>query len=557
MQRLARAFRLTAIIGSVVGAAAGFAPWSGAWPQLSLMAVVRGAMIGWAAGLVLSLPAAWLWRTGSGRERRMGKRWVRLLGWAASLLAVAPAALWVAVALPGGAGRKALFGGRRAEDRRPNLILISIDALRRDHLGAYGSHAGLTPNLDAFAREATRYDAAYVSSPWTLTSFASMFTSLPPSALGLKTSAMESEQWYFRSAVWPQEPPMLAERLQRGGYATAAEITNPFLQAGRGCSQGFESFRNENVAARFGAGCARADVVTRSTLAWRRLNRRAPFFLWVHYLDPHTPYDAPTTPASLRAQYPREWGTRREDWYDNMQRAEEGTKARYQEFCRRMYAEEVRYADAWLGKLLSRMRADGLYDDSVIVITADHGEELFDHGGFEHGHTMYSELLSVPLLVKWPRGTEADRVVGQTVGLTDLTPTFLELGQVRDRAGVKGRPLPRWNGGPSEEVYAEGLLVGEEQTALVTDSYKVIYHPFADSQAKAWEVYDLRQDPKEQTNLAATNAAAGLRARLKRLSDEAATVAAAWEKAEAAKGPRYRLSEEDVRKLKALGYMGR
>ncbi len=127
---------------------------------------------------------------------------------------------------------------------------------------------------------------------------------------------------------------------------------------------------------------------------------------------------------------------------------------------------------------------------------------------------MYSELLSVPLLVKWPRGTEADRVVGQTVGLTDLTPTFLELGQVRDRAGVKGRPLPRWNGGPSEEVYAEGLLVGEEQTALVTDSYKVIYHPFADSQAKAWEVYDLRQDPKEQTNLAATNAAAGLRARL-------------------------------------------
>ena len=552
MQRLVRAYKLTAISGLLVGAGVGFAHWSGAWPELSLMGVVRGAMKGWVAGVVVWLPVAWLWRRGSGRERR--KVWVRLMGYGASLLAVAPAVLWVAAAPAGGSGRKALVGGRRAGDQRPNLILISIDALRRDHVGVYSREASLTPNLDAFAREATRYDAAYVNSPWTLTSFASMFTSLPPSELGLKTSAIESEQWYFQSAVWPQEPPMLAERLQRAGYTTAAEITNPFLQAGRGCSQGFESFRNENVAARFGADCARADVVTESTLAWLRLNRRAPFFLWVHYLDPHTPYSAPTTPADLRAQYPSGWGTRREDWYENMQHAKGPTKAKYQEFCRRMYAEEVRYADAWLGKLLSQMRADDLYEDSVIVITADHGEELFDHGGFEHGHSEYSELLSVPLLVRWPRGTEADRVVGQTVGLTDLTPTFLELGQVRDQTGVKGRPLPRRNDGPGEEVYAEGLLSGEEKTALVTDRYKMIYRPFADSQAEAWEVYDLGQDPGEHTNLAATDAAGELRARLKQLSDQALVLARKWENAEAAKGPRHKLSEEEKRRLKALGY---
>jgi len=384
-----------------------------------------------------------------------------------------------------------------------------------------------------------------------------MFTSLPPSELGLKTSAIESEQWYFQSAVWPQEPPMLAERLQRAGYTTAAEITNPFLQAGRGCSQGFESFRNENVAARFGADCARADVVTESTLAWLRLNRRAPFFLWVHYLDPHSRYDAPTTPLEWRKQYPAEWVAKRMYWVTELKPTDKATQRRYEEFCRGMYAEEVRYTDAWLGKLLAGLRSSGEYEDSLIVITADHGEELFDHGEMEHGHTMYSELLSVPLLVKWPRGTEADRVVGQAVGLADLTPTFLEFGQVRDQTGVKGRSLPRRNGGPGEEVYAEGLIAGgEEKTALVTDRYKVIYRPFADSQAEAWEVYDLGQDPGEHTNLAATNAAEEMRARLKQLSDQALVFARKWENAEAAKGPRHKLSEQEKRGLKALGYMG-
>jgi arylsulfatase A-like enzyme len=556
MHRLERAFRLTAIAGLLVGAAAGFAQWSDAWPELSLMAVARGAMIGWAAGVVLSLPLAWLWRTGSGRERPTAKRWVRLLGFAASLLALAPAALWVAAAPPGGSGRKALLGGRRAGDRRPNLILISIDALRRDHVSVYGTQTGLTPNLDAFAKEATRYNAAYATCPWTLPSFASAFTSWAPCELGLKTSAIESQQWLEQFAVWPREPPMLAERLQKAGYATAAEITNPFLHAGRGTSQGFESFRNENVAARIKAGCAGADVVTKSTLAWLRLNRRAPFFLWVHYIDPHSPYEAPTTPPEWRKQYPPQWATKREYWQATIELEDKATQRRYQEFCRSMYAEEVRYADAWLGKLLSRMRADGLYENSVIVITADHGEELFDHGGFEHGHCMYSEVLSVPLLVKWPQDTQADAHITRTVCLTDLTPTFLELAGVRDRQGVRGHPLPRRNGGPGEEVYAEAVLYGEEQTALITDRYQVIYHPFADSEAEAWEVYDLRQDPRQQTNLAATNAAAELRARLKQLSDQAQVLARKWEKAEAAKRQGYTPTEEDKRMLRALGYLG-
>ena len=109
-----------------------------------------------------------------------------------------------------------------------------------------------------------------------------------------------------------------------------------------------------------------------------------------------------------------------------MQKGDPETRARYQEFCRKMYAEEVRYVDRWFGDLLAQIRDADWYESSLVVVTSDHGEELFDHGGFEHGHSMHEELLRVPLLVKWPTAAEADEQVSQTVGLVDLAPTFLE-----------------------------------------------------------------------------------------------------------------------------------
>jgi arylsulfatase A-like enzyme len=170
---------------------------------------------------------------------------------------------------------------------------------------------------------------------------------------------------------------------------------------------------------------------------------------------------------------------------------------------------------------------------------------------------MYSEVLSVPLLVKWPQGTRADAHIRHTVCLTDLTATFLELAGVRDRQGVRGRPLPRQDSRPGDQVYAEGLLYGKEQTALVTDQFKVVYHPFADSQEEQFEVYDLQRDPAERHNLAATDATAQLRAQLKERSDHAHTLALEWQRKLAAGSSRFRLSEDAKRSLRSLGYMGK
>jgi len=557
MRGLARAFGITSTAGFLIGALLSCGRWSPVYPHLSLAAAVRAGMIGWVVGTALApLASRRRWRVAAG-ELPPPRGWVRAAAGAGILVALLPAVLWVAAASPGGPVRRALFGGERPGDKRPNLIFITIDALRRDHLGCYGSRAGLTPNLDGFAEQATRYEAAYANSPWTLTSFAGMFTSLAPSECGLKTPAAENQAWYERSAVWPDDIRLLPERLHQAGYATAAVITNPFLQAGRGCSRGFETFRNENVEAKFAKGAARANVVTRNSVGWLRLNRRQPFFLWVHYLDPHSPYDAPTTPPEIRAEYPPQWDTTRNYWAEAVQRQDAQTRRRYQEFCRRMYAEEVRYADQWLGKLLSAIKASGLYEDSLIVITADHGEELFDHGGIDHGHTMYSEVLSVPLLVKWPQGTRADARIRQTVCLTNLTPTFLELAGVRDRQGVRGRPLPRQDGGPGDQVYAEGLLYGKEQTAFVTDQFKVVYHPFADAHEEQFEVYDLQRDPAERHNLAATDATAPLRQQLAKRSHQAHALAQQWQQKLAAGSSRFRLSEDAKRSLRSLGYMGK
>jgi arylsulfatase len=532
---------------------------------------VRGAALGWLAGVVVAAPVGWVWgkaRKGRG-ERREGSRWRRAARAGFTMLAVGPVVLWLTMAVPGGALRRAMGAGRGAGDARPNLILITIDALRADHLGAYGSTRGLTPNLDAFAGEATRYEAAYVSSPWTLTSLGAVFTSLAPSQCVL--DAPKSATAPERVVVYEMrgDVPLLSEDLEREGYATAAELTNHLLSKERGWDRGFECFRNESAeekaSPKSASDPASAERVTEHTWEWLRLNRGEPFFLWVHYLDPHVPYDSPDTPAELRAQYPRAWVASRRTWMEVMRYQKEPARSGYMEFCRRMYAEEVKHADRWVGELLKRIKGAGLYDRSLIVITADHGEELFDRigkgeesldrgdGGMEHGHTMHELVLRVPLLVRWPKSTEAEKRITQTVGLADLHDTLLEYAGVQ-ATGTKGsRGLPRRDGEGGREVFSEWIYYGKEQTAFTTDDYKVIYHPDAKGSGSRFEVYDRRRDRREQNNLAGTPAAGELRRRLQEVTLEMLGT----RRLAAERGGRRlpAISEKAKRDLKSLGYM--
>ena len=550
------ALRIAGIAGALAGAGVGLLRWSWAWPGLSLTAAAASCALGWLVGVAVSPALAWGLsrrpkRSRTGPAAKLGRAGSTAL----TVLAMAPGVLWLTMALPNGFMRDAMAAGRRPGDTRPNLILITIDALRPDYVGDYGNRDGLTPNIDSFSEEATRYEAAYVASPWTLTSFAAVLTSLAPSECGLKLAAPRMHDWYLYSAKLPESVPLLHEQLQSEGYTTAAELTNCFLTAERGWRRGFDYFRNED-GPELGTILTRAGTVTGNALAWLRLNRREPFFLWAHYLDPHVPYNAPGTPAELRARYPRQWLTRREYWYESMRRQDEGTKARYQEFCRRMYAEEVRYADRWVGKLLDGIKDAGLWEDSLIVITADHGEELFEHEGFEHGHTMHEELLRVPLLVKWPEGLDADKRITQTVALADLPATFFEVARSRPPAWLKGGPLPRRDGLPGEAVYSEGILHGVEQTALTTDEYKVIHHPATRLAEERLEVYARGGDREEKTDLAGSDVALDLRGRLVMRTRAAEEAAKKWEVSHEQEFRGIDLSRATREKLRTLGYIG-
>jgi len=544
------AFKVTALLGLLAGAAFGALQRSPYWPELSRMALCRGALLGWLAGTALAVPLSLLARRSVASGPRPSSGWRRAPRAVLLVVTLAPVGLWIAAAFPKSAPHQALATGRAEKDTRPNLILISIDALRADSLGAYGNRDGLTPALDAFAREATQYDSAWVYSPWTLTSLGSLFTQLPPSWCGLKQLPDSDEPWYAVYAALPEDRPLLSERLHGAGYATGAVLVNVFLREERGWNRGFDSYWNVKHGPQ---ETTHAEELTRIAQDWMALNRREPFFLWAHYFDTHD-YDAPTTPREVRAKYPG-WEMRsRKVWDVRMKHEDPRTKARYQTFCRTMYTEEVKYVDRWVGELLAGLKSSGLWDRSLIVITADHGEELFDHGDFEHGHSMHCEVLRVPLLVKWPKGVTADRRIRQTVGLPSLGATFLQSAGLPAGVGREARPLPRQAGLKGDEVYSEATLYGEEQTALTTDDWRVIYRPFSKSQSARFEVYDRRKDPLEKTNLAPADAAKELQERLRRLSNEAQREVAARAKRE--QGTERRVLTKDAeRQLKSLGYM--
>jgi len=543
-----------AVAGTLAGLAYGRSQASDLWPDLSRLNTIWWVALGWLAGLALAVLVLLLFRS-RGRPAQQPTGFVRAARVLAITLALSPGALWVTALFPGGSLREAGPIGVLLGDRRPNIILISIDALRADHVGVYGSAAGLTPHLDEFAREATRYEAAYAASPWTLPSLGALFAMRSPSESVVMFTEGEDGQRYFERAAVFADVPLLSEGLRSAGYRTGAELTNPFLAGTKGWERGIDFFRNEDgsdLEVLLTAGGAPAETVTENALAWLRLNRREPLFLWVHYLDPHAPYESPETPKELRREYPAQWETGRTYWYETMVNASPEEQARFQEYCRRMYAEEVRYADRWVGEVLAELKRRETYDTSLVVIFSDHGEELFEHGAFEHGHSMHEEVLRVPLLVKWPKGFGADKTVGQTVALGSLAATALEAAGCPPMEGRRVEPLPRQDGGLGTQVFSEGILHGSEQTALTTDDYKVIYRPGTDEGRGAFEVYDRRSDRGERRDLAGTGAAADLRARLKAHTEEAH---AARAKRVAAGEPRTEMSEDERRRLKSLGYL--
>jgi arylsulfatase A-like enzyme len=427
------------------------------------------------------------------------------------------------------------------------VVLVVVDTLRADALGAYGYRRQTSTLLDQWAARGAVFDRAFSTAPWTLPSVGSLLTGRYPSSHGSgRSRALAPSGRHKRVFVGlDPEQPRLASILSGEGYATAAFVTNTFLRPGFGFATGFDTYdhtRNRFVVERT------ADVMVERALEWIDAQPpAAPWFLLLHLLDPHQPYDPPAPDAGrftsdyrgpITAPIGPESGLVRK-----VKRGSIELDAADRAFVRGVYDEEVAFVAAQLARLLDGLAQRGAIERGLVVLTADHGEEFFDHDSLEHGHTLYQELLRVPLVV-WGGGVRAARHP-QPVSLVDVLPTVLDALRIAPPPaldGVSMWPLLTGGGEPSaRRLLAENSLYGDQRRAIVEWPYKLIVN----LEQPGLELYDLERDPAEREDLAAARPevaerlAGALAERAPQATDRAPV----------------ELDEETERELRALGYV--
>ena len=385
-----------------------------------------------------------------------------------------------------------------------NIVMIGVDTLCPDHLGCYGYNSNTSPEIDEFAERGVLFENVISPSPWTLSSFASIFTSLYPTQHG--ASALNSQ---LRT-----DHPTLAMMLLKRGYSTAAIINAPFLRPEYKLDRGFEYY---DYAPPFAD--RRADGTTAAALKWIDDHIDEHFFLFVHYFDPHLPYAPPQPfdtmfypdyagdlPSSFDITlFPRARATN----FETMK----SLGAEDWDYIRALYDGEIAFTDRAVGELLRGLDDRNLNENTLVIFLSDHGEEFFEHGGFEHGHTLYNELIKVPLIVSLPGEVPENARISDHVRLVDIAPTVLDFAGIDPAVHMEGvslRPLlggdgPMVSSGggslPNGIGYSESMLYGPERKCLLAYPWKYIY----DMASGGGLLYNLETDPGEFKNLADTN----------------------------------------------------
>ena len=427
----------------------------------------------------------------------------------------------------------------------PNLVIVTIDTLRCDHCSCYGYPRQTTPELKRVAAAGVRFETAYAPMPTTGPSHASLFTSLYPLVHGVRKNGY----------VLHPSVSTLAERLRSRGYRTAAVVSSFPLDSKFGYDQGFELYNDDfsgsepsfNSTSWEGMDLTgrnfdrRADATTDRAVAWLETHAgKGPFFLWVHYFDPHWPYDPPKTHRNLFPPDP--------------------SLNHRRDFDTRPYDGEVHFADHEMGRLLKRLDALVPPGSTLLVVTADHGEGLMEHYDYKgHGLFLYEEAVRIPLVMRWTGRIPPGRVLEGPVENIDIMPTVLGLlGVPADDPPMLGRDLASWVLGQSpppgpRTVFLERRIYEKEKVRLFRvkgDKFAVREGKWKYIEAKqegAKELYDLEKDPHERKNLASTHPR-----EMKALQRRLEEIEAALRKTSLRGGQR--VSEEDAKRLEALGY---
>jgi len=365
----------------------------------------------------------------------------------------------------------------------PNLILLSIDTLRPDHLGCYGYERSTSPNIDRLAKQGILFERVISSASWTLPAHASMLTGLDPS----RHNVVRNSQ----TEPLAERLDTVAELLWDNGYETAAYTGQLFLTAARGFAQGFGRFRDSLDA----APVKRFPRKVQWGLDWMEANRDRRFFLFLHTYAVHMPY-RPDPPYDQRFD-PEYQGVFKGGFdMDDFTRSSDGRDLSAAEVAhlRALYDGGIAQLDAVVGDLISGLQTRGLAENTCLVVTSDHGEEFREHGDLLHNHDkLFEELLRVPLIVWCPREANVPRRVDSLVSLVDVAPTLLALAGVDIPADLDGVDLvPLWRG-TTNSVRAAAFSEVEKIASVRDDRFKLIWTP----QRGIRQLFDLSVDGGE------------------------------------------------------------
>lgn len=438
----------------------------------------------------------------------------------------------------------------RANIPQPNVLLISIDTLRPDAMGAYGAGQGRTPTLDRVAENGALFEQAYSNSPWTLPSHATMLTGLTPTHLGIRKV---QDRLSAKTLT-------LAEVLKNYGYATAAITSYILVSPAYGFAQGFDRFD-------YTKDMTVSDVVDRAQ-SFLLQNKTQKFFLFLHIYDPHWPYHPPLETArkfwSAPATPELAGLHNTKDYYDWVVKCIDGPRE-FVDFSRAMYDAEVHLVDRVLERLFTMLADQAVINRTAIIITSDHGEEFLEHGLMGHGLTLYNESLRVPLIVRFPSVVPPKSRLTMPVQLTDLFPTILSLVGIENPVPyVEGRDLTSevflQNQAEPRRYLAETAMSGDPRYAMIEGDFKYLtpvelsFGQDITLQRQA-ELFDLRQDPGEMRNLSGEQPT---------LHDHMKSILARelegieltrTQSGSAAQGESKSLNSEEIDRLRSLGYI--
>src|SRR5262245_43489524 len=412
--------------------------------------------------------------------------------------------------------------------RSPDVIVVLVDTLRADHVGALGGPPGLTPFLDSFAASGVAFTRAYSTSSFTNPAVASLFTSRYPSQHHVTRS----------DSQLGTDELTLATVLGRARYGF---FGNFLLVPALGFGQGFDSW---SAFTRYDVK-PRADDISAEALRfydeqvlakpWSRWTRR-PLFLYLHYMEPHAPYEPPQSARRDRVAAPPP-GVDEAAATAKLMDSNRWDEVSSDEvtYLASLYRAEVAALDASLANLFQQLRSRGILDHAIVVITADHGEEFRDHGWLAHGSSLFEEVVRIPLIVAGP-GLPSHRVITEPVSLVDIAPTVLDLVGLPPEPRFEGRSLREALAGDDPpDIFLELLPTSttgdlrRHEAGLVHGGLKLLEPPYPDQADRRAKAYDLREDPHEThpDPAAVEKEAAALEARLVQRRDELATRAGA------------------------------